>query len=83
MGGWGWGWGRGVPVYVTDYMLCVNIQRPGRSMRGKLLAGDDIIAGLREVIRQVSFDRSDVPFTKEMFAHMLFWRQCINSIMEN
>lgn len=69
----GWGRGRGVPVYVTDYMLCVNIQRPGQSMPGKLLAGDDIIAGLREVIRKVRFDRSDVPFAKEMFAHMVFW----------
>lgn len=65
LGGGGVGWGRGVPVYVTDYMLCVNIQRPGRCIRGELLA-DDIIAGLREVIRQVSFDTSTFPSLKNV-----------------
>lgn len=50
----------------------MNIQRPGWCTRGELLAGDDIIAGLREFIRQVGFDTSDVAFAKKMVAHTLF-----------
>lgn len=76
------GWRRAVPVYVTDYMLCVHIQRPGRCIRGELLA-DDIIAGLREVIRQVGFDTSDVPFAKKWLHTRYFCCPYISSIMEN
>lgn len=79
----GVGWGRGVPVYVAEYMLCVNTQRPGQCIRGELLAGDAIIAGLREVIRQVSFDTSGVPFAKKGLHTRYFGCPYVSFIIEN
>lgn len=83
--GWegGVGWGRGVPVYVAEYMLCVNTESLGRCIRGELLAGDAIIAGLREVIRQVRFDTSKVPLAKKGLYTCYFGCPYVSSIIEN